>query len=154
MSQNIVSSVARTPNIHSNVKICINITAKKLYQRKRKVGGLLKRHFIELLTLATTQTCFLFNECYYQQIDGVAMGSPLGPRLANMFMSEHEEIWLNNCPTTFKPVYYRRYIDDIIVLFKDKSHLALFQEYLNGQHPNIKFTSEEENNDTLPFWMY
>ena len=79
------------------------------------------------------------------------MGSPLGPRLANMFMSEHEEVWLNNCPATFKPVYYRRYIDDIIVLFKDKSHLALFQEYLNGQHPNIKFTSEEKNIDTQTF---
>jgi len=79
------------------------------------------------------------------------MGSPLGPKMANSFMSYYEEIWLNDCPEGFKPTYHRRYIDDIIVLFKDKSHLFFFQEYLNSKHPNIKFTSEEENNGTLPF---
>ena len=34
----------------------------------------------------------------YKQIDGVAMGSPLGPTLANAFLCFHEQIWLNECP--------------------------------------------------------
>ena len=39
-----------------------------------------------------------FNNKIYIQEDGVAMGSPLGPILANIFLSRHEENWLNKCP--------------------------------------------------------
>ena len=104
-----------------------------------------------MLRLATTQSCFIFNERYYQQEDGVAMGSPLVPCLANTFMSFHEENWLNNCPSEFKRVFYRRYVDDIIVLFKDRSHFSKFQQYMNSQHKNIKFTIEEEADNSSPF---
>ena len=47
----------------------------------------------------------------------VAMGSPLGPSLANAFSCFHEQIWLNDCPEDFKPVYYRRYVDGIFPYF-------------------------------------
>ena len=81
----------------------INICVDRLYTRKKKVRGLLKRHFKQLLTLATKSSCFLFNGVYYSQLDGVAMGSPLGPTLANLFLAYHEEKWLNDCPVQFKP---------------------------------------------------
>ena len=44
-----------------------------------------------LFTVATAQTHFLFNGSFYDQIDGVAMGSPLAPVLANLFMGHHEK---------------------------------------------------------------
>ena len=47
-----------------------------------------------LFTVATAQTHFLFNGSFYDQIDGVAMGSPLAPVLANPFMGHHEKLWL------------------------------------------------------------
>ena len=47
-----------------------------------------------LLELATLDNHFLFNNEIYKQIDGVAMGSPLGPTLANVFMSHMEKRWL------------------------------------------------------------
>ena len=133
------------------LKETIAICSSRLFFKKRKVGGLLKRHFEELLLLATTQSCFIFNETYYKQIDGVAMWSPLGPSLANIFMSHHEENWIAKCPTQFKPIYYRRYVDDIIVLFKDRLNLPTFQKYMNSRHKNIKFTIEEEVDNSLPF---
>ena len=40
----------------------------------------------ELFLFATSQTHFIFNRKFYNQIDGVAMGSPLAPVLANIFM--------------------------------------------------------------------
>ena len=49
------------------------------------------------------RTFFLFNGVLYQQIDGVAMGSPLGPLFANIFLSFHEKGWLSKCPADFKP---------------------------------------------------
>ena len=49
-----------------------------------------------LFTTDTAQTHFLFNGSFYDQIDGVAMGSPLAPVLANLFMGHHEKLWLVN----------------------------------------------------------
>ena len=40
------------------------------------------------------------------------MSSPLGPTLANVFLCYHENIWLQNCSSEFKPVIYRRYVDE------------------------------------------
>ena len=51
--------------------------------------------------------------------------------------SFNEEIWLNDCPDYFKPVFYARYIDDTFVLFKDRSPSKLFLDYLNSKHNNI-----------------
>ena len=79
------------------------------------------------------------------------MGSPLGPILANIFLCYHEKRWLDNCPYEFKPIKYLRYVDDTFVLFWNESDADEFQKYLNAQHPNIKFTVEKEQNNTLPF---
>ena len=79
------------------------------------------------------------------------MGSPLRPSLANTFLAHNEQIWLNDCPDEFKPVYYKRYVDDIFVLFRSPHHLENFNEYLNIKHANIKFTNKKEVNGSLPF---
>ena len=60
-------------------------------------------------------------------------------------------MWLENCPEHFKPVMYRRYVDDTFLLFRDASHVPLFHHYLNDQHPRIKFTYENEKSSSLPF---
>ena len=51
---------------------------------------LLVEDFRTLLELATLDNYFLFNGSIYNQVDGVAMGSPLGPTLANAFMCHME----------------------------------------------------------------
>ena len=40
---------------------------------------------------ATSSVEFSFNNAVYKQTDGVAMRSPLGPALANIFVGYHEE---------------------------------------------------------------
>ena len=50
----------------------------------------------KLFSFATSETHFLFNGKFYDQVDGVAMGSPLAPILANLFLGFHEETLLNN----------------------------------------------------------
>ena len=79
------------------------------------------------------------------------MGSPLGPTLANVFLCYHEQIWLQNCPSEFKPVIYRRYVDDTFLIFCSLHHIEKFRNYLNRQHKSIKFTSETENENSISF---
>ena len=77
--------------------------------------------------------------------------SPLGPALASIFMCSFKSKWLRNCPNDFKPVFYRRYVDDIFVLFSSPDHADKFREYLSSKHPNIKFSIEKEEDGRLPF---
>ena len=79
------------------------------------------------------------------------MGSPLGPTLANIFLVYYESKWLEKCPPQFRPKHYRRYVDDIFLMFENKDHVKIFLRYLNSRHPNITFTCEEEENNTLSF---
>ena len=65
---------------------------------------------IQLLTLTVKSSCLVFNNVYYKQIDGVAMGSPLGPTFANLFLVCCENRHLDKCPLQFKPKYYCRYV--------------------------------------------
>ena len=103
------------------------------------------------LELATKNSFFIFNQNLYKQLDGVAMGTPCGPTLANIFLGYYERKWLQECPIEFKPVTYRRYVDDTFLLFKNNNHIMNFLNYLNSQHNNIQFTCEIENENSLPF---
>ena len=129
----------------------IGICCDKLFQSENIVSGLSKDQFRDLLELATKESFFLLNGQYYKQIDGVAMGSPLGPTLANVFLCHHEKNWLDNCPNEFKPYYFKRYVDDVFCLFSDEKHVHRFLEYLNSCHPNMSFTFENEVDNSLPF---
>ena len=62
----------------------------------------------------------IFDGDYYDQIDGVAMGSPLGPVLANIFMRHFEEKWVFN--NKGRPSIWFRYVDDTFTLFDSKSN--------------------------------
>ena len=115
------------------------------------VSNLDRASFEKLLRLATKESFFIFDETFYKQLNGVDMGSPLGPFLANAFLCYHEKRWLNKCPEEFKPVFYRRHVDDIFVFPRNEEHLQLFLNYFNSRHENITFTSEKEINNKLLF---
>ena len=67
------------------------------------------------------------------------------------FLCFHEQIWLNECPDEFKPVCYRRYVNDIFVLLRSPDHLEKFKDYINSKQKNIRFTWEKEHNNSMPF---
>ena len=106
--------------------------------------GFDKGNFRQLLNLAVMNNYFVFNNELYMQIDGMAMGSPLGPTFANIFMCHLEEIIFSNVQN-FYPNFYKRYVDDTICLFSDPNDKARFLEYINSLHNNIKFTMETEH---------
>ena len=48
-------------------------------------------------------------------------------------------------------LFYRRYVDDTFCLFHSERDATLFFNYINKQHPNIRFTMERETDHVLPF---
>ena len=141
-------------SLFTNVPLAetIDIIIKELFPNPScSFQGFNCASFKNLLELAVMDCHFLFNKKVYKQVDGMAMGSPLGPTFANIFMCYLEKKILDQCPSSFKPVFYRRYVDDTFVLFKEKHHAQMFLDFINSFHRNIKFTMDFELDDHLSF---
>ena len=82
----------------------------------------MKKSEFKDLTLATKELCFIFNNILYKQIDRIAMGSPIGPSVANTFLAYHEENWWDSCSLECRSWYDRQYVDHIFVLSKSSNH--------------------------------
>ena len=70
----------------------INICCETLFKETDIYEGYSKSEFKTLLSLASKESYFFFNEVLHKQKDGVAVGSPLGPTVANAFLSHYEKI--------------------------------------------------------------
>ena len=109
-----------------------------------------RKELKKLFLFATSQTHFIFHDKFYNQIDGVAMGSPLAPVLANIFMGFHESKWLNEYNLN-KPKFYLRYVDDILAAFDNEQDSLNLKKFLNNKDRNIKFTIEKQINHSIAF---
>ena len=84
--------------------ICTNL----LHNNEDVIESINKSEFKNLLSLATQESYFVFNDILYKGKDTVTMGSPLGPIMANVFLSFYEFKQLEQYPKEFNPVFYRR----------------------------------------------
>ena len=83
-----------------------------------------KEIFIKLLRLAT-QGQSLYKDILYKQIDGVTMGSPLGPIIANFFLANLENRIVKN-KNQHSLKLYLRYVDDVLLFLKIKMLVCPF----------------------------
>ena len=139
-----ISSLFTNVPLDETIEICANA----LYRGHLDCPPFPEDTFRELMLIATRGVEFSFNNQMYKQLDGVAMGSPLGPALANIFVGFHESRLFDN---TAKPGVYFRYVDDSFVIFGSELDCDHFQEKLNLLHPALKFTIEKEQNNSLHF---
>ena len=104
--------------------------------------------YIRLTTVCLEQNFFKFNNKFFQQKSGLAMGNPLSPFLADLFMSSFENLIIEGHPLIFK--MWLRYVDDILAIVPKKL-VDDSVKLLNLHEKSIKFTVEIETNGYLPF---
>ena len=111
-------------SLFTNVPLAgtIEICTKTLYDGHLPISVIPKHVFIKLMKTATTSIEFSFN-IMHRQINGVAMGSPLGPALANVFVGYYESKLFNEIS---KPTVYCRYVNDNFPFFTKKLNLKNF----------------------------
>ena len=126
----------------------IQVILDKVYTEKKVATKLSRDELQTLLELCTKKMHFSFNKKIYKQIGGVAMGSPLGPVIANIFMVHLEELMLPRLATKMSSWY--RYVDDTFTFIKDGEIDAVLEE-LNSFHDDIKFTYESEIDHKISF---
>jgi hypothetical protein len=116
--------------------------------------NLLSKHFgkytLALFKHTLTSTYFCFDGQYYEQNDGVAMGSSLSPVIANFYVEDFEKTTIEQA--THKPACWYRYVDDTFVIWPHgQDRLQDFLNHINGLHKKIQFTMEIEKDGHLPF---
>ena len=129
------------------LKKTVDIILHRIYNEKQLVTTLKKRTPKKLLLDPCTKTFCSLNGSHYKQIDGITMGSPLGPTLANIMTALEEDIVKNLIEANIIK-FYVRYVDDTLVLTKPPD-IPIIPEQFNSYHPQIQFTHEEfvVNND-------
>ena len=103
-----------------------------------------------LIELCLKSTYFRFGDSFYEQVEGAAMGSPLSPIVANLYMEALEKQALETSPR--RPNFWVRYVDDVFSIWPhDSRSLDEFLGHLNSQNPAIQFTMEKENDRKIAF---
>ncbi len=101
----------------------------------------------EGLRIILKENYFQFTDKSYRQIHGTAMGTPVTPSFANIFMTDLETTFMANETTT--PTHWFRYIDDIFLTWtQDRTTLDSFMNRLNNHHCDIKFTWTTSDTET------
>lgn len=104
----------------------------------------------KLLKICTTETPFQFNGTSYVQVDGVSMGSPLGPTFADFYMSALENYVLSQENRVSNPVFFVRYVDDILAVFNNSNHIRHFVNRLKNNSV-LNFTTEMMKDNIFHF---
>ena len=106
-----------------------------------------------LLRVTLEQNFFMFDQKIFEQPSGLAMGSPLSPFLAEVFMNNLEVNHISKLNLfSDHVVHWYRFVDDVFAVFRgNESDVISFIDDVNKLHPNIDFTYELEQNNSLPF---
>ncbi|XP_072030155.1 uncharacterized protein [Amphiura filiformis] len=118
------------------------MTALNHYFTQRQDKSISTDILLRLCELVLTNNEFHFNGDFFRQTKGIAMGSRIGSGVACLTMGYIERTMLSQYdgPT---PVFYKRYIDDVLGIFSGpRHHLDLFINHVSTYHESIKFTHE------------
>ena len=151
-SKNKIGSLDVT-NLFTNVPVMetIEIILKNVYNNGNIPAPNIPQETLrQLLIISTTKTPFRhINGDLYIQIEGVSMGSCLGPTFANFYMCNLENKVFQENPS-LKPALYTRYVDDIFVAVENAELLELIKNEFESKSV-LQFTYENEKCEKLTF---
>lgn len=110
---------------------------------------------IKLLDICLTRNDFFFNDRFYLQVKGTAMGKRFAPSCANIFMAEWEEQVMHK--VTYKPDIWFRYLDDVYFHWQHNlERLEQLFKLLNNDHPcvSLKYETSLQSVDFLDVTVY
>ena len=126
-------------SLYTNIQTKDGLEAvEKMFERHPQ-GRRSDKEVLELLRLSLECNDFEFNNQWYLQVSGTAMGKKFAPAYANIMMAIFEEEVLER--SVKKPLAYYRFLDDIFIIWQHS--LEEFRDFfhlLNNYKPSIKFT--------------
>ena len=128
----------------------MNVVLIRIYNKKLIETSFRKHTLKKLILDSCTKTIFSCNGTLYEQLDGVSMGSSLGPVLANIILSEFEDIIVSELVKSGVIKFYRRYVDDTLLLIRP-SDIQFVLDKFNSFDKNLKFTFDDFQDGNVHF---
>ena len=136
-----VASLYTNVPVTEAIEYCTNLLYTNSQENLPPVD---KDTFVTLAKLSCCDVIMSTHNGYYRQIDGLAMGSPPAPHLANGWLSKFDPIIKADARL------YARYMDDILQNM-NVSQIEEKLEEINDLHPSLRFTIERESDGSIPF---
>ena len=114
----------------------ISIIKQKLQQDSQLCSriSMSMQHIITLLEICLTNTCFLFQGMYYEQVHGTALGSLISPIVAYLFMEELESKAISTVPNPLR--LWLMYVNDTFA-FQKAEHSQQLLHHIQFIDPHI-----------------
>lgn len=139
-------------NMYANIptKEVINITKQLLTNTLTNNHNNIIQQILILLNTIIGHNYIQFNENFYIQHEGLAMGSPTSATFSEIFLQFIEHTQIYKILLKHQIINYFRYVDDILIIFNNrKTNIPNMLHEFNLIHPNVKFTLENETNNKL-----
>ena len=125
---------------------------KKLLEQDQELQqrtSLSIENILSLQEFCLNSTYFSFQGKYFEQLEGAAMGSPISPIVANLYMESFDVNVIRSAP--HPPYLWKRFVDDTFTII-ESSKKNEFLEHINSIDSHIQFTAEDQrNNGAMPF---
>lgn len=129
----------------------MNTAVKSMVSKQGLENGLPVDQLLSVMNHVLSSNVFCFDDKFYRQKMGTAMGTPMAPSVACLFMGWLEQQLLSNSPVPILTELWKRFIDDIFMLWTGtEEELLQFFEFINGYHTTIKFTMNHST-DSVSF---
>jgi hypothetical protein len=133
-------------SLYTNINNKEGLKSVKEVFLNHPVQGRPDRQIQHFLKICLENNDFLFNNQWYLQISGTAMGKKFAPNYANIFMAKWEKEALEKCPK--QPACYYRYLDDIFIIWPhSKAEFNEFFQILNSHHDSINLKATINENE-------
>lgn len=107
-----------------------------------------KHLFIDLIQFITKHnTEFVFDNKFYKQIRGLAMGIKTSPILAEIVMNN---IFDEMFETLDRPIFIKKYVDDIVII-ATPAHMSEMLDFLKTHESNLSYTLNGEENEKVNY---
>jgi len=126
-------------SLYTNMNIDRTIEVARLAMIKHPVEGRPDAHLIKLLEITLRNNDFTFNNEYYLQICGTAMGKTYAPALADIYLEQFDKVATEDFDV--KPMHYFRFLDDTFFVWTGTlQQLTDYETFLNNIIPGITIT--------------
>jgi hypothetical protein len=94
---------------------------------------------LRLLKVQILNNTFEFDGECFEQHCGIPMGRAWAPAVAGIFMSHWDSLLVNSLEE--KPVFFKRYLDDLLIIANSETHALNILRTMQNVLPNIKVGS-------------
>jgi hypothetical protein len=140
-------------NMYTNIprKDIINITNNVL-ENNIQIEVSTQKEIIHIMRIIMKQNYYQFEQQYYEQTEGLAIGAPVSAILVDIFIQYMEHKHIYPILRTREIVAYYRYVDDILVTYgQHKTNIEQTLEEFNDIQPTIKCMIEREQKEKINY---